>query len=62
MKKKDLSSEDVKKALSQIKQLCDFMLDDTDTVEFSTTKKELDCLIDVLASLRETALLRRSRG
>ena len=62
MKKKDLSSEDVKKALSQIKHLCDFMLDDTGTVEFSTTEKELDCLIDVLASLRETALLRRSRG
>ena len=56
------SSEDVKNALSQIKQLCDFMLDDTDTVKFSTTAKELDCLIDVLASLRETALLRRSRG
>ena len=62
MKEKDYTSEDVKKALSQIKQLCDFMLDDTCTVEFSTTEKELDCLIDVLASLRETALFRRSRG
>ena len=62
MKEKDYSGEDVKKALSQIKQLCDFMMDDTCTVEFSTTAKELDCLIDVLASLRETALLRRSRG
>ena len=59
---KKYSSEDVKKALSQIKQLCDFMMDDTCTVEFSTTEKELDCIIDVLASLRETALLRRSRG
>ena len=56
------SSKDVKKALSQIKKLCDFMMDDTGTVEFSTTAKELDCLIDVLAALRETALYRRSRG
>ena len=62
MKKELYIPEDVKKALSQIKQMCDFMLDDTGTVEFSTTAKELDCLIDVLASLRETALLRRSRG
>ena len=62
MKKKDLCSEDVKKALYQIKQLCDFILDDTCTVEFSTTEKELDCLIAVLESLRETALFKRSRG
>ena len=62
MKKEACIQEDFKKALSQIKQMCDFMLDDTGTVEFSTTAKELDCLIDVLASLRETALLRRSRG
>ena len=62
MKKERYIPEDIQKALSQIKQLCDFMLDDTNTVEFSTTAKELDCLIDVLASLRETALLRRSRG
>ena len=55
-------SKDVKKALSQIKQLCDFMLDDTDTVKFSTTEKELDLMIDVLAALRKTALHRRSRG
>ena len=61
MKKKDGCSEDVKKALSQIKQLCDFILDDTDTVEFSTTAKELDCMIDVLAQLREIALFKRSR-
>lgn len=62
MKKKDLCSEDVKKALSQIKQLCDFILYDTCTVELSTTEKELDCMIDVLASLREIALFKRSRG
>ena len=62
MKKKDLCSEDIEKALSQIKQLCDFILDDTCTVEFSTTEKELDCIIDVLASLREIALFKRSRG
>ena len=62
MKKKDLFSEDYKKALSQIKQMCDFILDDNCTVEFSTTEKELDCLIEVLASLRETALFKRSRG
>lgn len=55
-------SKDVKKALSQIKQLCDFMLDDTDTVKFSTTAKELDLIIYVLAALRKTALHRRSRG
>ena len=59
---KKYSSEDVKKALSQIKQLCDFMMDDTCTVEFSTTEKELDCIIDVLASLREMALFKRSHG
>ena len=62
MKKERYIPEDIQKALSQIKQLCDFMLDDTCTVEFSTTEKELDCIIDVLASLRETALLKRSRG
>ena len=62
MKKERYIPEDIQKALSQIKQLCDFMLDDTCTVEFSTTAKELDCIIDVLASLRETALLKRSRG
>ena len=62
MKKERYIPEDIQKALSQIKQLCDFMLDDTCTVEFSTTAKELDCLIDVLASLRKTALYRRSRG
>ena len=55
-------SKDVKKALSQIKQLCDFILDDTGTVKFSMTAKELDRLIDVLASLREIALFIRSRG
>ena len=55
-------SKDVKKTLSKIKQLCDFMLDDTDTVEFSTTAKELDLLIDVLTALRETDLHRRYRG
>ena len=62
MKKERYIPEDIQKALSQIKQLCDFMLDDTCTVEFSTTAKELDCLIDVLASLREMALFKRSRG
>ena len=62
MKKKDLFSEDYKKALSQIKQMCDFILDDNCTVEFSTTEKELDCLIEVLASLREIALFKRSLG
>ena len=62
MKKERYIPEDIQKALSQIKQLCDFMLDDTCTVEFSTTAKELDCIIDVLASLREIALFKRSRG
>ena len=62
MKEKDYSGEDVKKALSQIKQLCDFILDDNCTVELSTTEKELDCMIHVLASLREIALFKRSRG
>lgn len=52
-------SKDVKKALYQIKQLCDFMLDDTDTVKFSTTAKELDLLIDVLTALRKIASHRR---
>ena len=61
MKKELYITEDIKKALSQIKQLCDFMLDDTDTVEFSTTAKELDCMIVVLESLRKTALHKRSR-
>ena len=62
MKKERYIHEDVKKAFSQIKQLCDFILDDTCTVELSTTEKELDCMIDVLASLREIALFKRSRG
>ena len=62
MKKERYIHEDIQKALSQIKQLCDFMLDDTDTVEFSTTAKELDCMIDVLESLRKTALHKRSHG
>ena len=62
MKKESYIPEDIQKALSQIKQLCDFMLDDTCTFEFSTTEKELDCLIDVLASLREIVLFKRSRG
>ena len=62
MKKKDLCSEDVKKALSQIKQLCDFMLDETDTVEFSTTAKELDNMIVALESLRKIASSKRLNG
>ena len=62
MKKEGYIGKDVEKALSQIKQLCDFIMDDTCTVEFSTTEKELDCLIDVLESLRNIALYRRSRG
>ena len=62
MKKEGYIGKDVEKALSQIKQLCDFIMDDTCTVEFSTTEKELDCLIDVLESLRNIVLYRRSRG
>ena len=62
MKKEFYIPENIKKALYQIKQLCDSMLEDTDTVGFSPTEKELDCLINVLDALRKTALLKRSRG
>lgn len=35
-----MNDEERKTALNQIKQLCDFMLDETDTVEFEQTGKE----------------------
>lgn len=46
-----------KKALNQIKQLCDFMLDETDTVKFEQTGEECLQMIECLVALRKVAEL-----
>lgn len=45
------------KALEQIKQLCDFMIDETGTVKFEQTGEECLLMINALIALKETAQL-----
>lgn len=52
-----MNDEERKTALNQIKQLCDFMLDETDTVKFEQTGEECLQMIECLVALRETAEL-----
>lgn len=52
-----MNDEERKKALNQVKQLCDVMLDETDTVEFEQTGKECLQMIACLVALREMAEL-----
>ena len=46
---------DEQKALNQVKQLCDFMLDETDTVKFEQTGEECVQMIKCLDALKQTA-------
>lgn len=52
-----MNDEERKTALNQVKQLCDFMLDETDTVKFEQTGEECLQMIKCLVVLRKTAEL-----
>lgn len=50
-----MNDEEIKTALNQVKQLCDYMLDDT--VKFEQTGEECLKMIKCLVALRQTAEL-----
>lgn len=45
------------KALNHVKKFCDFMIDETGTVEFEQTGEECLLMINALIALKETAEL-----
>lgn len=57
-----MNDEERKTALNQVKQLCDFMLDETDTVKFSQTGEECLQMIKCEVDLQQTAELFFFRG
>lgn len=52
------TNQEWKTGLEQVKEMCDFMLENRS--DFSKTERELDCLIEVLAALKDTALIKRA--
>lgn len=50
-----MKKQDKKTALNQIKQLCDFMLDETGDVKFAQTPNECLNMIVCLEALKQTA-------
>lgn len=50
-------NDEEKTALNQVKQLCDYMLDETDTVKFEQTGEECLKMIKCLVALRQTVEL-----
>lgn len=50
-----MKKQDKQTALNQIKQLCDFMLDEAGDIKFSQTRKECLNMIVCLEALKETA-------
>ena len=52
-----MKKEEKNKALEHVKKLCDFMLDETGTIEFEQTGEECIRMINCLVALKQTAEL-----